>query len=173
MNQILEKTGAKVILHPKAIEHLKKGQHSFEGGCSSRLAWSVFQIMKVVGKGEHRYPPVDARDRFWVVNAKNRVAIEKTLGARVVELPGHTQDSIGLLFEKEVFFSGDAVMNGFPSRHHISIWIENLTDYKRSWEKMMTLDFKKVYPSHGKAFAKEKMLKAMKYLTKIKLYPLR
>ena len=38
LNDVLAVTPAKVILHPKAVERLKTGQNSFEGGCSSRLA---------------------------------------------------------------------------------------------------------------------------------------
>ena len=32
LNEVLAATGADVILHPKAIEGLKRGQNSFEGG---------------------------------------------------------------------------------------------------------------------------------------------
>ena len=56
MNEVLAITNAKVILHPRAIEGLKKGQNSFEGGCSSRLAWLFCQILATFGKGEHKYP---------------------------------------------------------------------------------------------------------------------
>ena len=38
LNEVLAVTDAKVILHPKAIEGLKRRQNSFEGGCSSALA---------------------------------------------------------------------------------------------------------------------------------------
>ncbi|MBQ7153471.1 MAG: MBL fold metallo-hydrolase [Clostridia bacterium] len=38
LNEVFAATDAAVILHPKAVERLKRGQNSFEGGCSSRLA---------------------------------------------------------------------------------------------------------------------------------------
>ena len=34
LNEVLAATGADVILHPGAVEGLKRGQNSFEGGCS-------------------------------------------------------------------------------------------------------------------------------------------
>ncbi len=35
LNEVLSATDAQVILHPKAVAGLKRGQNSFEGGCSS------------------------------------------------------------------------------------------------------------------------------------------
>ena len=58
LNEVLSLTDSKVILHPGAISGLMRGQNSFEGGCSSRLAWLFCQILAVFGKGEHKYPPI-------------------------------------------------------------------------------------------------------------------
>ncbi len=35
LNEVLAATDAQVLLHPKAVAGLKRGQNSFEGGCSS------------------------------------------------------------------------------------------------------------------------------------------
>ncbi|VDN47107.1 conserved membrane protein of unknown function [Petrocella atlantisensis] len=172
LNQILEATKAKVILHPEAVSRLQSGQNSFEGGCSSKLAWSFCKIMKWFGKGDHKYQPVNAFDRYLIVNQENKQQIETLLGAEIIELPGHTEDSIGLLYNNHVLFSGDATMNGFPSRHHVIIWIENLIDYKNTWEKMAKLDYSKIYPSHGSPFRKKQLLKNIGQLNIIKIYPL-
>ncbi|NLD47583.1 MAG: TMEM165/GDT1 family protein [Clostridiaceae bacterium] len=172
LNQLLDKTKAKVILNPVSIERLKVGQNSFEGGCSSMLAYGFCQMMKLFGKGEHRFEPVDSPERYMVVTKETKPQIEKILSARIVELPGHTKDSMDLLFENGVLFCGDAAMNGIPGRNNIIIWIENLKDYEASWMKMISLDYKKVYPSHGKPFNKEKLIKHQHKLKKIHLRPL-
>ena len=54
LNEVLAVTGAEVILHPKAVEGLKKGQNSFEGGCSSYLAYLFCQVLAMFGHGDHR-----------------------------------------------------------------------------------------------------------------------
>lgn len=173
LNQLMEKTNAKVILHPESIERLKAGQNSFEGGCSSTPAWVFCQLMKLFGKGDHRFQPVDASERYIVINKETLPDIEKMLSAKIINLPGHTKDSIGLLFENSALFCGDAAMNGIPGRNHVIIWIEDLDEYKASWKKMTKLGFQKVYPSHGKPFAKEQLIKCTKKLEKIRLYPLK
>jgi len=173
LNQLLEKTNAKVILHPEAVERLKAGQNSFEGGCSSVQAWIFCQLMKLFGKGEHRFQPVDASERYIVISEGTLPDIEKTLFAKVIALPGHTKDSIGLLFDNHALFCGDAAMNGIPGRNHVIIWIEDLDEYKASWKKMTNLEFQKVYPSHGRPFAKEQLVKCEEKLDKIRLYSLK
>jgi len=173
LNQMLEKTNAKVILHPDAVERLKTGQNSFDGGCSGIPAWIFSQLMKLFGKGDHCFQPVDAFERYIVISEDTIPEIEKILSAKVITLPGHTKDSVGLLFDNRALFCGDAAMNGIPSRNHVIIWIENLDEYKASWKKMTSLGFRKAYPSHGRPFAKEQLIKCEHKLDKIRLYPLK
>lgn len=173
LNQLLEKTNAKVILNPESVERLKAGQNFFEGGCSGIMAWTFCQLMKLFGKGEHRFQPVDVPERYILITEETQPDIEKMLSAKIITLPGHTKDSIGLLFDNSVLFCGDAAMNGIPGRNHVIIWIEDLNEYKASWQKMTNLEFKKVYPSHGKPFAKEQLIKDAGKLDKIRLYPVK
>lgn len=173
LNQLLERTKGKVILHPESVERLKAGQNSFDGGCSSVVAWIFCQLMKLFGKGEHLFQPVEAFDRYILVTKETQSDIEKMLSAKIIALPGHTKDSMALLFDNRALFCGDAAMNGIPSRNHVIIWIEDLDEYKASWNKMIELDFQKVYPSHGKPFTKEQLVKSARKLHKIRLYPLR
>ncbi len=172
LNQLMEESSAKIIINQKSVNQLEKGQNSFDGGCSSRLAWLFCQVMKLAGKGEHRFQPVKVSDRFLVVDNHNREKIEELISAKIIELPGHTHDSIGLLFDDEILFSGDAVMNGLPSHNNIIIWIEDILEYKKSWQKMMTIDYRKAYPSHGKPISKNNIVSNYKSLKRIKSYKL-
>ena len=173
LKQILDKSKAKVILHPESVKRLKIGQNSFHGGCSSLLAWGFCRLMNLFGKGEHYFEPVDFPERYIIVTKETKPEIERLISGKIIELPGHTKDSMGILFENRVLFCGDAAMNGIPSRNHIIIWIENLEEYKESWKKMISLNFSKVYPSHGKPFAKEQLIKNQRRLPKGHLYPLK
>lgn len=172
LKQLMEETTAQVIINNKSVKQLEKGQNSFDGACSSRLAWLFCQFMKLAGKSEHRFRPIKVSNRFLIIDDQNKEKIEELLSAKIIELPGHTHDSIGLLFDDEILFSGDAVMNGLPSRYHIIIWIEDILEYKKSWQKLMTIDYSKVHPSHGKPILKESIISNYKSLEKIKTYRL-
>ena len=45
----------KVVASEKSLAVLLRGQNPFDGGCSSILAWMFCQVMKLAGKGEHRF----------------------------------------------------------------------------------------------------------------------
>ena len=57
LNELLEKNAnLKVIMSDKSMSTLKRGQNSFEGGCSTVLAWIFCKLMGLVGKADHRFP---------------------------------------------------------------------------------------------------------------------
>ncbi|MBO4422866.1 MAG: MBL fold metallo-hydrolase [Clostridia bacterium] len=172
LNDVLAVTGAKVVLHPKAVAGLTRGQNSFEGGCSSRLAWVFCQILALFGHGEHRYPPIknEYLDRLIPTDSEEFRALH--FPYEILETPGHTSDHISLI-KDGVMFCGDAAMNGFPSRKRVIIWIEDLKQYKSSWEKILETDAAVLCPAHGRPFRTSDLRKYLPSLDKIRLYPLK
>lgn len=88
----------KVIAHEKAMSTLLRGQNSFVGGCSGKLAWTFCQIMKFLGKGKHRFPSIENHhmDRFWTITQQDIPAMEQKLQGRILFTSGHMADSISL-----------------------------------------------------------------------------
>ena len=172
LNEVLGTTDAEVILHPKAIEGLKRGQNSFEGGCSSRLAWLFCKTLVLFGHGDHRYPAIkdEYLERLVPIDS-NRFGM---LGFpyEILETPGHTSDHISLLVD-DILFCGDAAMNGFPSIRRTTIWVENLEQYKQSWETIIGKNPRMIYPAHGRPFKTEDLRRHVKTLERVKLYSLK
>lgn len=175
LNQLLSlNPNANVILHQNAIAGLRRGQNSFDGGCSSALAYGFCKAMALFGKGRHRFPAVEERFRqnFIIYGSEEAKKLEQTLSMRFLETPGHTNCSISLLDHGNLF-CGDAAMNGWPSRKRITIWIENCQDFYRSWEKMIALKPKMIYPGHGKPFFYSDLQRNLPCVKQIKLRSLR
>ncbi len=89
---------------------------------------------------------------------------------RILHLPGHTADSIGLLLEESgALLCGDAAMNSFisPARH--TIWIDDAAEFGRSWDRMLAVSPKRLYPSHGKPFSPKDLVKYRHYFDGKKL----
>lgn len=170
LNDVLAISDAKVILHPLAIDGLLKGQNSFEGGYSSRQAWLFGKILELAGKGEHKYPPLNEKFMDRLITVDSSAFKSLNLPFRIIETPGHTADHISL-FKDGKLFCGDAAMNNFPSIKRTIIWIENLEQYKESWNKMINLKPKTIYPAHGKPFPARDLERFQKHLDKIRLYP--
>ena len=153
---------------------LKRGQNSFNGGCSTTFAFIFCKLMGLFGKAEHRFPPIDDcfNDRFIEITDKNKSKIEDILEGEVLFTPGHTSDSISLKLG-DIIFCGDAAMNGVPSIKRLIIWIENTLDYGESWDKIISTDAKMIYPAHGKHFSKGDLIRYKGEISKIKLKKLK
>ena len=163
-----------VIASYKSLETLYKGQNSFEGGCTSLLALIFCNIMKIFGKGAHKFPPLNScyEDRFFLLSDDNREALGRKLGGTIVDTPGHTSDSISLYLSNRVLFCGDAAMNGFPALNKVTIWAENIKDFYSSWKTIINLKPTMIYPGHGKPFRYAELVHGINKNRTIKQYPL-
>ena len=176
LNEVLHAAPhAKVVAHSAALVGLRRGQNSFAGGCTSRLALGFCRLMKLLGHGEHRFPPLETslEERFVAITAENREALEIALGGLILETPGHTEDSISLLLPDGSLFCGDVAMNGFPSLHKITIWMENRADFCTSWEALIRLQPKCIYPGHGRPMPERALAKNLSHALRTRLWLLK
>lgn len=176
LNEVLHAAPhAKVVAHSAALVGLRRGQNSFAGGCTSRLALGFCRLMKLLGHGEHRFPPLETslEERFVAITAENREALEIALGGLILETPGHTEDSISLLLPDGSLFCGDVAMNGFPSLHKITIWMENRADFCTSWEALIRLQPKCIYPGHGRPMPVRALAKNLSHALRTRLWLLK
>ena len=174
LNELLSKnTDLKVIMSNKSMPTLKRGQNSFEGGCSTLLAWFFCKLMGLVGKAEHRFPVIDEKynDRFIEITEANKAELEGILQGKILFTPGHTADSISLKVDNAIF-CGDAAMNGFPSIKRLIIWIEDKADFEKSWDAMLAEDADTIYPAHGRPFPRNDLTKYKNHISKIHLHKL-
>ncbi len=168
LGDLLEMTDAKVILHPLAVEALAAGKSNEPPGAgySSALASLFGKIKK-----DFSYPPVQIGDRAILAHNENEQVFESMgLPIRILFLPGHTADSIGLFLpETGQLFCGDAAMNAVISVARHTIWIEDAAEFGRSWDKMLALNPTKIYPSHGTPFLPEDLVKYRHFMDGRKL----
>lgn len=175
LNELLRETAAiKVIMSDKALAVLFRGQNSFEGGCTSLPALFFCNLMKAVGKGRHRFPSLnpDFTDRCILIEKENRSEVERILCGKIIDTPGHTEDSISLLLNDGSLFCGDAAMNGLPSLNKITIWVGDREAYLQSWKTIISTCPKIIYPGHGTPFSSTKLINNLENVQKMSLYPL-
>lgn len=70
--------------------------------------------------------------------------------ATVYHTPGHTKGSIVILTDEEILISGDTFSHMF--KPDFSPFIDNLEEFKNSLNKINSMNFKVIYPGHGKPF---------------------
>ena len=174
LNELMEKCPhISVIANPDSLPVLRKGRNPFIGGCSTVSAFLFCKCMSLWGKGKHLFPPLSDAfgDRIMWITEETRDALETRIGGKILFTPGHTGDSVSLKVGR-VIFPGDAAMNGFPSSRRITIWVENPAAFGRSWDLLIAEDADKLYPAHGKPFAKEELVRFRPAVDRIRLYAL-
>ncbi len=172
LEELMQATGATLVMDKLSPDRLLAGHNQWIGGCSGRLAKLFVSAMSLAGKAKHEFPAMDVRaaENVLLWDGENQFFKQQGLPLTIVSLHGHTADNTGLLTDDGALFCGDAAMNGFPSVKRNIIWIENLEDYRNSWDTMIESSAKEIYPSHGKPFPKSDLIKYRKHLDKIRLY---
>lgn len=176
INQLLlDNQDVKIIMSDRGVATLRKGQNSFIGGCTSKFALAFCNVMRLFGKGQHKFPPIKAEyeNRIIIISNDNRTCLEQELNGKIIETVGHTFDSISLLLNNGYLFCGDAAMNGFPSKHNITIWAEDIAAFLQSWQKIISLQPTKIFPGHGKPFDVYCLKRNIRFVENIKLHTLK
>ena len=163
LGELLSMTDAKVILNPVGLPVLEAGENAVPpgSGYSSRLAASFG-----VFKKEFRFPPVQVGNRGIFMNTEADQFFH-TIGLplRILFLPGHTSDSIGLLNEETgELFCGDAAMNAVISRQRHTIWVDDAEAFGQSWDVMLAAKPSKIIPAHGNPFKPQDLRKYRHFL---------
>lgn len=168
LQDLLDKTSAKVVLHPAAAAPLAAGRNEILPGAGySSVPSSLFSVFKK----EFAFPPVDLEGRAVFVETDADQYFEQMgLPLKIVCLPGHTADSIGLFLSKTgQLFCGDAAMNAVISVARHTIWIDDAETFGRSWDTMLALQPTRIYPSHGTPFSPDDLAKHRHYMDGRKL----
>lgn len=158
LGELLSASGARLCCHEKSLPVLASGENPVpEGaGYANRAALLFAHIKKT-----HSFPAFTPDESAIVIRSETDQPFEAMgLPIRVLSLPGHTADSLGLLLEETGdLLCGDAAMNSIiaPARH--TIWIEDPAEFGRSWDRMLAVNPKKIYPSHGRPFPPEDLVK--------------
>jgi glyoxylase-like metal-dependent hydrolase (beta-lactamase superfamily II) len=173
LNELTDATTATVILHPLALQYMATGRNNQPpGGGYSSFLGSLFGRLKK----DFSFPPVripDGRARM-VAAEEEQVFEDAGLPLKILFLPGHTDDSIGLFLpETNLLFCGDAAMNAVISTARHTIWIDDAAQFGRSWDRMLALEPKILCPSHGNPFPATDLLKYRHYLDGKKLIHLK
>jgi glyoxylase-like metal-dependent hydrolase (beta-lactamase superfamily II) len=166
LNELTEATGARIILHSAAIPLLAAGKNDMPPGSGySSLPAKLFGVLK---KDFSFEPVLLPQDRIIVVNSEEQQPFEDlNIPLKILHLPGHTSDHIGLFSEEQgIIFCGDAAMNAVISAYRHTIWIDDKAEFGRSWDKMISLNAKKIYPAHGNPFSPNDLIKYRHFLEK-------
>ncbi|SFD23554.1 MBL fold metallo-hydrolase [Clostridium uliginosum] len=175
LNKILEENNAiKVVMSYLAKDLLLKGENdqSHGGGLINKriklllsLGLKRFKIMitlkKFINKKSNlKFTPYKIRENDILITKESTFKeIGIDLNGTIIETPGHSIDSISLLFDDGDCIVGDAAANfmQFAGTKYCVIYVCDIDEYYNSWTKIISRNAKIIFPSHGDSFIVEKL----------------
>lgn len=165
LNQLLDLTGAKLILHKEAVDRLKLGHNPHTHGASYKL---MQIIVKMMNKKEKYFPRVDRVDDYLIFNENEQYLKDSGLEGEIVYLPGHTADSIGIMFDDGRLICGDTAMDMPIAKKYFPLVLEDAEQLRKTWDYMLT-NAKIVVTSHGKPIPVDTLKKYRPAMDKLKV----
>ncbi len=158
----------KIVSSKIGKDFLASGKHNnFKGAgyINKRIGFVLGLKGQFDKKWTHSFPPVILRDSDILIDKDisfKDIAIN--IGGKIVNTPGHTKDSISIVLENGDCISGDATANflGFLGTESCVISVNDLDEYYSSWDKLIAENVKTIYPSHGKPFNVERLVKNLR-----------
>lgn len=161
---IIEKNlKVKVIMNRQCAELIKTGENDKTrgGGFVNRRIYYLSKVHKLLHpEWSLTFPPYTARVCDIVYESYNNDVLQKIgVPGRVIYTPGHTIDSVCILMDDGRLFAGDAAANylNFAGTKYSPLFITDTEEYYKSWEKIIALGAKMIYPTHGKPFSVNKL----------------
>jgi glyoxylase-like metal-dependent hydrolase (beta-lactamase superfamily II) len=169
LGELLQKSGAKLVANQASLPRLASGENAMPDGTgfTSRFGVALSSMMR-----SSSFPPVLPREGDLVLTSEqDQPFLALGLPVRVVFLPGHTADSIGLYLEDtRELLCGDAAGNAVIAPARQAILIEDVPAFAQSWDGILALNPSRIYPCHGNSFLVEDLVKYRSRLNGLKLY---
>lgn len=167
-----ENSSIRVVMSRKCRELIAKGENDQTHGgglLNKKVAFLIKRkqlyvsliLHKKIDKAKNlKFRPYIFRDTDILVSHGMRLRdIGIQLEGTIIETPGHTVDSISILFDNGDCLVGDAAaaMLKFAGTKNCVIFICDMDEYYKSWEKIIASGAKMILPAHGKPFSVKKL----------------
>lgn len=174
LHSILRENGdIRVVMSDLCNELIQKGENDLTHGgglVNKRVAFLIRNkqayvsliLRKKVDKSKNlKFQPYDSRNNDIVFEGEPKLRdIGIPFEGKILRTPGHTVDSVSVLFPDGDCLVGDAAahMLSFAGTHYCVIFICNMDSYYKSWEKLITVGAKRIMPAHGAPFSVNKLV---------------
>ncbi|MGV7928088.1 MAG: MBL fold metallo-hydrolase [Spirochaetota bacterium] len=156
-------TSLRVIVHETSVPLLAAGENNTKngGGIVNRAVYALFRLkMLITPSWDFSFPPYKVREQDIVLKGeKVELPAEVGLSATVLHTPGHSSDSISLIYKDRYLFCGDMASSFllWAGAKYLTLFNENVGRVYASWEKALAMKVEFILPAHGKPFRAERL----------------
>lgn len=164
LNELIRDTDIILIAHELAANFLQSGENdkSRGGGFINHRVKFLAEIrMRLDPKWTLGFPPFQTRATDILVSGDDKQLLrEFGLPGQVVYTPGHCIDHISLVLDSGDVFCGDAAANmlRWAGTKCCTIFMTDMDIAYQSWDHLLEVGAKQIFPAHGRPFSAEKLL---------------
>lgn len=153
----------RVIVHETTVPLLAAGENNTKngGGIVNRAIYTLFRLKMLITPGwDFSFPPYMVRKQDIILRGEKTVLPEEVgLSATVLHTPGHSSDSISLIYKDKYLFCGDMASSFllWAGAKYLTLFNENVGRVYASWEKALAMKVEFILPAHGKPFKAERL----------------
>jgi glyoxylase-like metal-dependent hydrolase (beta-lactamase superfamily II) len=158
LNELARDTPARIIAHEKAVPLLMGGTNDKTrgGGYVNRFIKVVAGLkMRLDPRWTLTFPPFSVRPQdILLIGDDDQLLHSLGVPGRVLYTPGHCIDHLSVVLETGETFCGDAAANFlvWAGTHHCTVFMTDMEEAYRSWQKLLEAGAGRIYPAHGRPF---------------------
>lgn len=167
LNELTRDTDTTIIAHEQAAALLKNGQND-----KSRGGGYVNGFIKLVAGLKMRFdprwtltfPPFTLRESdILLTGDDNQVLRQMGVPGQILYTPGHCIDHIAVVLDSGEAFCGDAAASFllWAGTRYCTVFMTDMDEAYRSWQKMLAAGARVIYPAHGRPFPSCKLRQNM------------
>ena len=148
-----------VIIHSNAKEIMLSGEKIIPNGfCKFSKYISKRLKLKLSEKFQKGFKNLSGEDlknvafldfKDYEEFSLNKYAFENL---KLIYTPGHSKDSISLVYNDEYLFCGDMVQNLFFKHPLIPLFGDDIEELVNSWKKVIDKDYSRIYPATSRSY---------------------
>jgi glyoxylase-like metal-dependent hydrolase (beta-lactamase superfamily II) len=167
LNEITRDTALTVIAHEKARALLQTGANDRTrgGGYINSFVKRIADVkMRLDPQWTLTFPPFEMRAHDVLIGGDDEQVLRQLgIAGRILYTPGHCIDHLALVLDSGEVLCGDAAASFllWAGVKYCAVFMTDMEESYRSWQKLLDAGGKVFYPSHGKPFSANKLRQHM------------
>lgn len=167
LNELTRDTEVTILAHEQAGALLKTGKNDKTRGGGYVNGFIKFVAglkMRLDPRWTLAFPPFALREKDSLLAGDDPQALRRLgVAGQVLYTPGHCIDHLSVVLDNGDTFCGDAAANFllWAGTRYCTVFMTDMDQAYRSWQKMLEAGAQTIYPSHGQPFPAEKLRQNM------------
>ena len=163
LNELTRDADLTIIAHQKSQALLQSGENdkTHGGGYVNQLIKTFAGLkMRLDPRWTLTFPQFSLREGDILLTSDDDQALRQLgIAGKVLVTPGHCIDHISIALDSGEAFCGDAAASflHWAGTRYCTVFMTDMEEAYRSWQKLLDAGAKVIYPAHGKPFLADKL----------------